>query len=171
MNRRTKVIASLLILAIVPSVIWATQETSQDSERNVSVISRSQSDFSWIYVRQDGGMTIGAGHLDDWEQLKHQGNPYHGDYLWIKNAGIRYVITDPVLVAQIKTAIIPMQLQGEKMQIISEQMQQKNESMEVLGQQMERLSQVHESLAIEAENQVFTLTQAAIKAGTVIVAP
>ncbi|ABN63708.1 conserved hypothetical protein [Shewanella baltica OS155] len=100
------------------------------------MLSQSQPDFSWIYVKQDGEMTIGAGHSDDWEQLERQGNPYHADYLWVKTAGTPYVITDPAIVAQIKTAIMPMQQQGEKMQVIGEQMQQKGDAINSQTQQL-----------------------------------
>ncbi|MEI8601771.1 hypothetical protein P4S55_13050 [Shewanella sp. PP-Sp27a-2] len=81
-------------------------------------------------------MTIGAGHSDDWEQLERQGNPYHTDYLWVKKAGTPYVITDPAIVAQIKTAIMPMQQQGEKMKVLGEQMQQKGDAINSQTQQL-----------------------------------
>jgi len=83
----------LFILALIPTAIWTTQTkgqtTSNSADGGISVISKSvlsqsQPDFSWIYVKQDGEMTIGAGHSDDWEQLERQGNPYHIDYLWVK---------------------------------------------------------------------------------------
>ncbi|WP_413473443.1 hypothetical protein [Shewanella baltica] len=145
MNTRTQLMGGLLILALIPTAIWATQAkiqaTSNSEDGGISVISKSvlsqsQPDFSWIYVQQDGEMTIGAGHSDDWEQLERQGNPYHADYLWVKTAGTPYVITDPAIVAQIKTAIMPMQQQGEKMQAIGEQMQQKGDAINSQTQQL-----------------------------------
>lgn len=93
MNTRTQLMGGLFILALIPTAIWATQTkgqaTSDSADGGISVISQSvlsqsQPDFSWIYVQQDGEMTIGAGHSDDWEQLERQGNPYHADYLWVK---------------------------------------------------------------------------------------
>ncbi|MCS6176103.1 hypothetical protein [Shewanella baltica] len=209
MNTHSKLMGGLFILALIPTAIWATQAkiqaTNNSADGGISVISKSvlsqsQPDFSWIYVQQDGEMTIGAGHSDDWEQLERQGNPYHADYLWVKTAGTPYVITDPAIVAQIKIAIMPMQQQGEKMQAIGEQLQQKGDaincqtqqlllnvatdkedpkiqidnlsaSMDVLDQQMNELSKVHESLSNTAEKQIVSLAQAAIKAGTAIKAP
>lgn len=128
MNASTKIIGSLFILALAPATLWATQQTSQAAQHNISVISQNQPDFSWIYVQKNGEMTVGAGHRDDWEKLTHQGNPYQTDYLWFKSAGITYVITDPVLVDQIKSAIIPMQQHGDKMQAVGEKMQQKGDA-------------------------------------------
>ncbi|AVT47811.1 hypothetical protein [Shewanella baltica] len=145
MNTRTQLMGGLFILALIPTAIWATQAkiqaTSNSEDGGISVISKSvlsqsQPDFSWIYVQQDGEMTIGAGHSDDWEQLERQGNPYHADYLWVKTAGAHYVITDPAIVAQIKTAIMPMQQQGEKMQAIGEQLQQKGDAINSQTQQL-----------------------------------
>lgn len=145
MNTRTQLMGGLFILALIPTAIWATQAkiqaTNNSEDGGISVISKSmlsqsQPDFSWIYVQQDGEMTIGAGHSDDWEQLERQGNPYHADYLWVKTAGTPYVITDPAIVAQIKTAIMPMQQQGEKMQAIGEQMQQKGDAINSQTQQL-----------------------------------
>lgn len=145
MNTRTQLMRGLFILALIPTAIWATQTkgqtTSNSADGGISVISKSvlsqsQPDFSWIYVQQDGEMTIGAGHSDDWEQLERQGNPYHADYLWVKTAGTPYVITDPAIVAQIKTAIIPMQQQGEKMQAIGEQLQKKGDAINSQTQQL-----------------------------------
>ncbi|WP_338726146.1 hypothetical protein V8687_22675 [Shewanella baltica] len=145
MNTHSKLMGGLFILALIPTAIWATQTkgqtTSNSADGGISVISKSvlsqsQPDFSWIYVQQDGEMTIGAGHSDDWEQLERQGNPYHADYLWVKTAGTPYVITDPAIVAQIKTAIMPMQQQGEKMQAIGEQMQQKGDAINSQTQQL-----------------------------------
>lgn len=49
---------------------------------------------------------------------------------WFETAGTSYVITDPVLVDQIKSAIIPMQQQGNKMQAVGEQMQQKGDAID-----------------------------------------
>lgn len=128
MSASTKIIGSLFILALVPATIWATQQTSRETQHSISVISQNQADFSWIYVQKDGEMTVGAGHDDDWEELARQGNPYQTDYLWFETAGTSYVITDPVLVDQIKSAIIPMQQQGNKMQAVGEQMQQKGDA-------------------------------------------
>lgn len=128
MNASTKIIGSLFILALAPATLWATQQTSQAAQHNISVISQNQPDFSWIYVQKNGEMTVGAGNRDDWEKLTHQGNPYQTDYLWFKSAGIAYVITDPVLVDQIKSAIIPMQQHGDKMQAVGEKMQQKGDA-------------------------------------------
>lgn len=145
MNTRTQLMGGLFILALIPTAIWATQTkgqaTSNSADGGISVISQSvlsqsQPDFSWIYVKQDGEMTIGAGHSDDWEQLERQGNPYHTDYLWVKKAGTPYVITDPAIVAQIKTAIMPMQQQGEKMKVLGEQMQQKGDAINSQTQQL-----------------------------------
>ena len=140
MNTRTQLMGGLFILALIPTAIWATQAkiqaTSNSEDGGISVLSQSQPDFSWIYVQQDGEMTIGAGHSDDWEQLERQGNPYHADYLWVKTAGTPYVITDPAIVAQIKTAIMPMQQQGEKMQAIGEQLQQKGNAINSQTQQL-----------------------------------
>ena len=145
MNTRTQLMGGLFILALIPTAIWATQTKSQATSSSAdggisvfsqSVLSQSQPDFSWIYVKQDGEMTIGAGHSDDWEQLERQGNPYHTDYLWVKKAGTPYVITDPAIVAQIKTAIMPMQQQGEKMKVLGEQMQQKGDAINSQTQQL-----------------------------------
>ncbi|WP_283630858.1 hypothetical protein [Shewanella baltica] len=140
MNTHSKLMGGLFILALIPTAIWATQAkiqaTSNSEDGGISVLSQSQPDFSWIYVQQDGEMTIGAGHSDDWEQLERQGNPYHADYLWVKTTGTPYVITDPAIVAQIKTAIMPMQQQGEKMQAIGEQMQQKGDAINSQTQQL-----------------------------------
>lgn len=145
MNTRTQLMGGLFILALIPTAIWATQTKSQATSSSAdggisviskSVLSQSQPDFSWIYVKQDGEMTIGAGHSDDWEQLERQGNPYHADYLWVKKAGTPYVITDPAIVAQIKTAIMPMQQQGEKMKVLGEQMQQKGDAINSQTQQL-----------------------------------
>ncbi|MCS6124378.1 hypothetical protein [Shewanella baltica] len=145
MNTRTQLMGGLFILALIPTAIWATQTKGQATSNSAdggisvfsqSVLSQSQPDFSWIYVKQDGEMTIGAGHSDDWEQLERQGNPYHTDYLWVKKAGTPYVITDPAIVAQIKTAIMPMQQQGEKMQAIGEQLQQKGDAINSQTQQL-----------------------------------
>ncbi|MGI2133247.1 hypothetical protein ACRN93_18200 [Shewanella baltica] len=145
MNTHSKLMGGLFILALIPTAIWATQTkgqtTSNSADGGISVISKSvlsqsQPDFSWIYVQQDGEMTIGAGHSDDWEQLERQGNPYHADYLWVKKAGTPYVITDPAIVAQIKTAIMPMLQQGEKMQAIGEQLQQKGDAINSQTQQL-----------------------------------
>lgn len=145
MNTRTQLMGGLFVLALIPTAIWATptksQATSSIADGGISVfsqsvLSQSQPDFSWIYVKQDGEMTIGAGHSDDWEQLERQGNPYHTDYLWVKTAGTPYVITDPAIVAQIKTAIMPMQQQGEKMQAIGEQLQQKGNAINSQTQQL-----------------------------------
>ena len=145
MNTHSKLMGGLFILALIPTAIWATQTKSQTTSNSAdggisvisqSVLSQSQPDFSWIYVQQEGEMTIGAGHSDDWEQLERQGNPYHADYLWVKTAGTPYVITDPTIVAQIKTAIMPMQQQGEKMQAIGEQMQQKGDAINSQTQQL-----------------------------------
>lgn len=145
MNTRTQLMGGLFILALIPTAIWATQTKSQATSSSAdggisviskSVLSQSQPDFSWIYVQQDGEMTIGAGHSDDWEQLERQGNPYHTDYLWVKKAGTPYVIIDPAIVAQIKTAIMPMQQQGEKMKVLGEQMQQKGDAINSQTQQL-----------------------------------
>ena len=145
MNTRTQLMGGLFILALIPTAIWATQTKGQATSNSAdggisvfsqSVLSQSQPDFSWIYVKQDGEMTIGAGHSDDWEQLERQGNPYHTDYLWVKKAGTPYVITDPAIVAQIKTAIMPMQQQGEKMKVLGEQMQQKGDAINSQTQQL-----------------------------------
>lgn len=145
MNTRTQLMGGLFILALIPTAIWATQTKGQATSNSAdggisvfsqSVLSQSQPDFSWIYVKQDGEMTIGAGHSDDWEQLERQGNPYHTDYLWVKKAGTPYVITDLAIVAQIKTAIMPMQQQGEKMQAIGEQLQQKGNAINSQTQQL-----------------------------------
>lgn len=130
MNTRTKVFGGLLILALIPCGIWATQQTSTQSstETNISINSSNYPDFSWIYVRQDGELTIGAGESQDWNTLKQQGNSYQTDYLWVKTGGNRYVITDPALVNQVKEAVRPMQIQGEKMQRLGEQMQVKGDA-------------------------------------------
>lgn len=130
MDTRTKLFGSLLIIALIPCGIWATQQTSTQSsaETNISVNSQNYSDFSWIYVHQDGEMTIGSGQSQDWNKLKSQGNPYKTDYLWVKTAGKAYVITKPDLVNQVKEAVRPMQLQGEKMQLLGEQMQQQGDA-------------------------------------------
>ena len=130
MNTRTKVFGGLLILALIPCGIWAAQQvsTQSSSDTNISINSRNYPDFSWIYVRQGGELTIGAGESQDWNKLKHQGNAYQTDYLWVKTAGKSYVITDPALVNQVKEAVRPMQLQGEKMQRLGEQMQVKGDA-------------------------------------------
>ncbi|PIW63093.1 hypothetical protein [Shewanella sp. CG12_big_fil_rev_8_21_14_0_65_47_15] len=136
MSASTKIIGSLFILALVPATIWATQQTNRETQHSISIISQNQADFSWIYVQKNGEMTVGAGHDDDWEKLARQGNPYQTDYLWFETAGTSYVITDPVLVDQIKSAIIPMQQQGNKMQAVGEQMQQKGDA---IGAQTNKL--------------------------------
>ncbi|MFV0597536.1 hypothetical protein [Shewanella sp.] len=130
MNTHTKVFGGLLILALIPYGIWATQQatTTSSAETNISINSRNYPDFSWIYVRQDGELTIGAGESQDWNKLKRQKNPYQTDYLWVKTAGNSYVITDPALVNQVKEAVRPMQNQGEKMQYLGEQMQVKGDT-------------------------------------------
>ncbi|MFB2658361.1 hypothetical protein [Shewanella xiamenensis] len=130
MNTRTKVFGGLLILALIPCGIWAAQQVStrSSSDTNISINSRNYPDFSWIYVRQGGELTIGAGESQDWNKLKRQGNAYQTDYLWVKTAGKSYVITDPALVNQVKEAVRPMQLQGEKMQRLGEQMQVKGDA-------------------------------------------
>lgn len=130
MNTRTKVFGGLLILALIPCGIWAAQQVSTQSstETNISINSSNYPDFSWIYVRQGGELTIGAGESQDWNKLKRQGNAYQTDYLWVKTAGKSYVITDPALVNQVKEAVRPMQLQGEKMQRLGEQMQVKSDA-------------------------------------------
>lgn len=130
MDTRTKLFGSLLIIALIPCGIWATQQTSTQSsaETNISVNSQNYPDFSWIYVHQDGEMTIGSGQSQDWNKLKSQGNPYKTNYLWVKTAGKAYVITKQDLVNQVKEAVRPMQLQGEKMQRLGEQMQQQGDA-------------------------------------------
>lgn len=130
MDTRTKLFGSLLIIALIPCGIWATQQTSTQSsaETNISVNSQNYPDFSWTYVHQDGEMTIGSGQSQDWNKLKSQGNPYKTDYLWVKTAGKAYVITKPDLVNQVKEAVRPMQLQGEKMQRLGKQMQQQGDA-------------------------------------------
>lgn len=130
MNTRTKVFGGLLILALIPCGIWAAQQvsTQSSSDTNISINNRNYPDFSWIYVRQGGELTIGAGESQDWNKLKRQGNAYQTDYLWVKTAGKSYVITDPALANQVKEAVRPMQLQGEKMQRLGEQMQVKSDA-------------------------------------------
>ena len=130
MNTHTKIFGGLLILALIPCGIWAAQQasTQSSSDTQISINSRNYPDFSWIYVRQDGELTIGAGESQDWNKLKRQGNAYQTDYLWVKTGGNRYVITDPALVNQVKEAVRPMQIQGEKMQRLGEQMQVKGDA-------------------------------------------
>lgn len=180
MNTRTKVFGGLFILALIPCGIWAAQQASSQSstETNISINSRNYPDFSWIYVRQDGELTIGAGESQDWNKLKDQKNPYQTDYLWVKTAGNRYVVTDPALVNQVKEAVRPMQLQGEKMQRLGEQMQVKgdaisaetnkllvnlasgekdtevNEQIESLGESMEVMGEEMEQLGDEHQELV-----------------
>jgi beta-lactamase regulating signal transducer with metallopeptidase domain len=110
-------------------------------------------------VRADHTTMTMAGSTRDIDDIKAAGRGKDGEYLWFKRDGKAYVVTDPAVLARVKTTWRDTDALGEQMDALGKQMEQHGKVMEALGSKMETLSASQEETPAmrEAERRMETL--------------
>ena len=91
-------------------------------------------------VRGDHTTMTMAGSTRDIDDIKAAGRGKDGEYLWFKRDGKAYVVTDPAVLARVKSTWRETDALGEQMEALGKQMEQHGKVMEGLGSKMEALS-------------------------------
>jgi hypothetical protein len=105
-----------ILFALSLPLLACTAEAVSDARAQVTLVKPGrQPGFAYALVTRDGGMVVGTGHSDDWKAV-HRGKGVPADeFLWFKQDGKDYVLTDPALVARARAAMQPMRELGERM--------------------------------------------------------
>lgn len=125
-----------LLLAIALPLAACASDRDAETRAHRIVKPGSLPDFSYALVAKGGDMKVGAGHSDDWERIQHHEAAPSGEYLWFKQGGQDYVITDAALIAQARAAMRPMLDVGERMNAIGERMSEHGEVLSQYGEAM-----------------------------------
>ena len=98
------------------------------------------SDQPFALVRADHTTMTMAGSTRDIDDIKAAGHGKDGEYLWFKRDGKAYVVTDPAVLARVKSTWRETDALGEQMDALGKQMEAHGKVMEGLGGRMETLS-------------------------------
>lgn len=123
----------LLLAIALPLAACASDRTAETHSHRI-VKPGTHPGFSYALVAKGGDMKVGAGHSDDWERIQHHPAAPSGEYLWFKQGGQDYVITDAALIAQVRAAMRPMLEVGERMNELGERMSEQGEIMAKHGE-------------------------------------
>ena len=91
-------------------------------------------------VQADHNAMTMSGSTRDIDDIKAAGRGKDGEYLWFKRDGKSYVVTDPAVLARVKSTWRETDALGEQMEALGKQMEQHGKVMEGLGSKMEALS-------------------------------
>ncbi|NMH66222.1 hypothetical protein [Shewanella salipaludis] len=153
MNIRSTLLLACLLPTLAALAVHAASSTNDAPEPGAEVTKVGcHPDFSWVLVRQDGSMAVGAGNSDDWQRLKRERQDHPSDYLWFKTPQGEYEIVDPAIVARVGDVMLPMQRQGEQMQLLGDQMESRSHALQQLSHELDqwRRQEVNDP-ALEAE--------------------
>ncbi len=106
--------------------------------RMIHTSDRSNDAYAVVRAGQDG-MNM-SGDSRDIPAVERARQKVHGDFIWVRRGSKAYVVEDPTVVAQVLTALQPVEALGKQMEAMGAQMDGPSKHMEALGKQMESLS-------------------------------
>jgi beta-lactamase regulating signal transducer with metallopeptidase domain len=135
-----KMALPILGLACACAAFYANAQPSPSpqprTEKTISV--RGGTEQAYALVRPGERGTQGSGSSSDWKAIAAAKRAIPGQFLWFRDAGKAYVVSDPAVLAKVVDAWAPVERLGDEMDVFGREMEQHGKVMESLGRQMER---------------------------------
>jgi beta-lactamase regulating signal transducer with metallopeptidase domain/predicted nucleic acid-binding Zn-ribbon protein len=108
----------------------------------------AQQSFAFALVSGSGGPNIMSGNERDLREVKSRHASIPGDFLWIRQGKLRYVVTDPSALAEVKTLWAPVQAFDAEMETLSQQIDAQAEVVERIAHEV---SAAHDAPSAELD--------------------
>ncbi|WP_051412692.1 M56 family metallopeptidase [Pseudoxanthomonas sp. J35] len=93
---------------------------------------------AYALVRRSGDSYLVSGINGDHDQIEAAKRTIDGDFLWLRQDGKAYVVTDPALVARARRSWAETEAIGERMRALGERMEDHGRTMEAIGKRMKQ---------------------------------